>query len=56
MVVVGLNGSKMTDYAINDLDNAIYEIDMYAPMAFFDVERQLAPIIKRSPKKGDDFQ
>ena len=42
-------------YAINDLDNAIYEIDMYAPMAFFDVERQLAPIIKRSPKKGDDF-
>ena len=41
-------------YAINDLDNAIYEIDMYAPMAFFDVERQLAPIIKRSPKKGDD--
>lgn len=43
-------------YAINDLDNAIYEIDMYAPMAFFDVERQLAPIIKRSPKKGDDFQ
>lgn len=43
-------------YAINDLDNAIYEIDMYAPMAFFDVERQLAPIIKRSPKKGDDFK
>ena len=42
-------------YAINDLDNAIYEIDMYDPMTFFDVEHKLAPIIKRSPKKGEDF-
>jgi phage-related protein len=43
-------------YAINDLDNAIYEIDMIDPMTFFDVERKLAPIIKRSPKKGEDIQ
>jgi len=43
-------------YAINDLDNAIYEIDMYDPMTFFDVEHKLAPIIKRSPKKGEDYQ
>jgi hypothetical protein len=41
-------------YTINDLDNAIYEIDMFDPMTFFDVERKLAPIIKRSPKKGED--
>ena len=38
-------------YAINDLDNAIYEIDMFDPMTFFDIERRLTPIIKRSPKK-----
>ena len=43
-------------YAVNDLDNAIYEIDMIDPMTFFDVERKLAPIIKRSPKKGEDIQ
>ena len=43
-------------YAINDLDNAIYEIDMYDPMTFFDVEHKLAPIIKRSPKQGEDYQ
>jgi len=41
-------------YAINDLDNAIYEIDMYDPMTFFDVERKLTPIIRRSPKKGEE--
>lgn len=41
-------------YAINDLDNAIYEIDMFDPMTFFDVERKLAPIIRRSPKKGEN--
>ena len=41
-------------YTINDLDNAIYEIDMFDPMTFFDVERKLAPIIKRGPKKGED--
>ena len=41
-------------YAINDLDNAIYEIDMYDPMTFFDIERKLTPIIRRSPKKGEE--
>lgn len=40
-------------YAINDLDNAIYEIDMMDPMTFFAIERKLSPIIKRSPKKGE---
>ena len=34
-------------YAVNDLDNAIYEIDMFDPITFFDVELRLAPIIKR---------
>jgi len=41
-------------YAINDLDNAIYEIDMFDPMTFFDIERKLTPIIRRSPKKGEE--
>lgn len=40
-------------YAINDLDNAIYEIDMMDPMTFFAIERKLSPIIKRSSKKGE---
>ena len=34
-------------YSINDLDNAIHEIDMLDPMTFFDIEDKLAPIIKR---------
>ena len=39
-------------YAINDLDNAIYEIDMLDPMSFFAIERQLTPIIRKHlPKK-----
>lgn len=42
-------------YAINDLDNAIYEIDMFDPMTFLEVECKLAPIIKRSPKKGEEW-
>lgn len=40
-------------YAINDLDNAIYEIDIFDPMTFFDIESKLAPIIKRNLKKGE---
>lgn len=42
-------------YAINDLDNAIYEIDMFDPMTFFDIEHKLAPIIRRSPKRGEEM-
>ena len=47
------NSINQIHYAINNLDNAIYEIDMYDPMTFFDIERKLAPIIKRSAKKGE---
>ena len=39
-------------YAINDLDNAIYEIDMLDPMSFFAIERQLTPIIRKHLPKN----
>lgn len=50
-----LDGSlDQIHYTINDLDSAIHEIDMFNPMTFFDLERKLAPVIRRGPKKGED--
>ena len=41
---------KDLHFVVNDLDNAIYEIDHHDPMTFFDIERRLAPIILEAKK------
>lgn len=33
-------------WAINDMDNALYETDTYTPMKFFEIAGKLAPMIK----------
>ena len=33
-------------WAINDMDNALYETDTYTPMKFFKIAGKLAPMIK----------
>lgn len=33
-------------WAINDMDNALYETDSYTPMEFFEIAGKLAPAIK----------
>ena len=38
-------------FCINDMDNIIYDVDLYAPMTFFDIASRLHPIIKLSQQK-----
>ncbi len=38
-------------YCINDMDNAIHEIDLYDPMTFLDIAEHLSPVIKLSQNK-----
>ena len=38
---------KEMHFLVNDLDNAIYEIDLYDPSTFFHVVRVLEPIIEK---------
>ena len=33
-------------WAINDMDNALYETDTYTPMKFFEIAGKLSPMIK----------
>ena len=33
-------------WSINDMDNALYETDVYTPMEFFEIAGKLAPAIK----------
>ena len=33
-------------WSINDMDNALYETDVYTPMKFFEIAGALAPVIK----------
>ena len=33
-------------WAVNDMDNAIYEIDIYEPGLFMRIERELRPLIR----------
>ena len=33
-------------WAINDMDNALYETDSYTPMKFFKIAGKLTPVIK----------
>ena len=35
-------------YAVNDMDNAITEIDYNAPMTFFDIEKLMRKVISKS--------
>ena len=37
-------------YAVNDLDNAISEIDYNAPMTFFDIEKLMGKVISKELK------
>ena len=37
-------------YVVNDLDNAITEIDYNAPMAFFDIEKVMRNVISKELK------
>ena len=38
------------DYAINDMDNAISEIDYNDPMTFFDIEKSMGKVISKELK------
>ena len=37
-------------YAVNDMDNAIQEIDYNAPMTFFDIEKVMRKVISKELK------
>ena len=37
-------------YAVNDMDNAISEIDYNAPMTFFDIEKSMGKVICKELK------
>ena len=37
-------------YTVNDLDNAMSEIDFYAPMLFFEVAEAMAKVIAKEKK------
>ena len=37
-------------YAINDMDNAISEIDYNNPMNFFDIEKSMGKVISKEQK------
>ena len=37
-------------YAVNDMDNAITEIDYNAPMTFFDIEKSMGKVISKELK------
>ena len=39
-------------YAVNDLDNAITEIDYNAPIAFFDIEKVMGKVISKELKSN----
>lgn len=39
-------GFEYIHYAINDMDNAITEIDYCAPMVFFEIEKKLRKVIQ----------
>ena len=38
------------DYAINDMDNAISEIDYHDPMTFFYIEKSMGKVISKELK------
>ena len=38
-------------WSINDMDNALYETDIYTPMEFFEIAEKLALVIEKG-KKG----
>lgn len=52
----GINPKYLKDsllrlhWCVNDMDNAISEIDDYDPMAFFEIEKRLAAVIKKSQR------
>ncbi len=37
-------------WSINDMDNALYETDVYTPLQFFEIAGKLAPVIKKGKK------
>ena len=39
-------------YAINDMDNAIFEIDYNDPMTFFDIEKSMGKVISKELKSN----
>lgn len=42
-------------YAVNDLDNAITEIDYNAPIAFFDIEKVMGKVISKELKSNSQI-
>ena len=38
------------DYAVNDMDNTISEIDYNVPMTFFDIEKVMGKVISKEQK------
>ena len=39
-------------YAVNDMDNAIMEIDYNAPITFFDIEKLMGKVISKELKSN----
>lgn len=39
-------------WAINDMDNALYETDVYTPMQFFEIAEALTPVIRSTDKRS----
>ncbi len=39
-------------WAINDMDNALYESDAYTPMEFFEIAEALTPVIRSTDKRS----
>ena len=39
-------------YAVNDMDNAISEIDYNDPMTFFDIEKSMSKVISKELKSN----
>lgn len=37
-------------WSINDMDNALYETDIYTPMKFFEIAGKLVPVIEKRMK------
>ncbi len=37
-------------WSINDMDNALYETDVYTPLQFFEIAGKLAPVIEKGKR------
>ena len=46
------DSNEWISYTVNELDNAISEIDYNSPMLFFDVAREVGKVIRKENNDG----